>query len=134
MLVASRENSGTAVTINPNEIRFSQSSVNGSSDIAESMRNEGWVGEPIDVVKMPDGNYTAVDNTRVAAAREAGIDVQANVHAYDEALPSKYINRFTTKKGTPTTWGEAINLRIGKQNAAFRGENPYGSWNISNIN
>lgn len=29
-------------TINPNEIRYSQSSVNGSSDIIQSMKANGW--------------------------------------------------------------------------------------------
>lgn len=43
------------VTINPNEIRFSQSSVNGSVEIVESMKRNGWAGDPIDVVQMPDG-------------------------------------------------------------------------------
>ena len=37
-------------TINPNDIRFSQSSVNGSSPIVESMKRNGWQGDPIDVV------------------------------------------------------------------------------------
>ena len=40
------------------------------------------------------------------------------------------LKRFTTKKGTPSTWGEAIELRIGKQKAAFRNNNPNGSYNI----
>ena len=41
-------------TINPNDIRFSQSSVNGSSPIVESMKRNGWQGDPIDVVQMAD--------------------------------------------------------------------------------
>ena len=43
-----------ANTINPNDIRFSQSSVNGSSPIVESMKRNGWQGDPIDVVQMAD--------------------------------------------------------------------------------
>jgi len=121
-------------TINPNEIRYSQSSVNGSNDIIQSMRESGWRGAPIDVVEMPDGIYTTMDNTRVASAREAGIDVQANVHGYDELLPSEYIERFTTKKGVPKTWGEAIELRVGKQKASFRNGNPYGKFDMETIN
>ena len=50
-----------------NEIRYSQSSVNGSNDIIQSMRESGWKGEPIDVVEMPDGIYTTIDNTRVVS-------------------------------------------------------------------
>ena len=95
-------------TINPNDIRFSQSSVNGSSPIVESMKRNGWQGDPIDVVQMADGRLTTIDNTRVVAARQARIDVQANIHAYDELLPIEYIARFTTKKGVPKTWGEML--------------------------
>lgn len=119
--------------VNPNDIRFSQSSVNGSTEIVESMKKNGWVGDPIDVVRMPDNIYTTIDNTKVVAARQAGIDVQANIHAYDELLPAEYIERFTTKKGVPATWGDAIKLRIGKQNSTFRNNNPFGSYNMNNI-
>ena len=125
---------GGSTFINPNNIRYSQSSVNGSSDIIQSMRKNGWIGEPIDVVEMPDGVHTTIDNTRVVSAREAGIDVKANVHRYDDPLPSEYIERFTTKKGTPKTWGEAIELRVGKQKASFRNENPYGKFNMETVN
>jgi len=120
-------------TINPNEIRYSQSSVNGSNDIIQSMRESGWKGEPIDVVEMPDGIYTTIDNTRVASAREAGVNVKANVHGYNDPLPSEYIERFTTKKGVPKTWGEAIELRVGKQKASFRNGNPYGKFDMETI-
>ena len=98
--------SGTA-TINPNDIRFSQSSVNGASEIIDSMKAKGWDGDPIDVVRMPDGNLTTIDNTRVLAARYAEIDVQANVHAFDEVLPQDLdlIERLTTPKGVAQTWG-----------------------------
>ncbi|MDE7435401.1 MAG: hypothetical protein K2N01_06230, partial [Lachnospiraceae bacterium] len=122
-----------SITINPNEIRYSQSSVNGSNDIIQSMRENGWKGAPIDVVEMPDGIYTTVDNTRVVSAREAGINVQANVHSYNDPLPSEYIERFTTKRGTPKTWGEAIELRIAKQKASFKNGNPYGKFDIETI-
>ena len=94
--------SGTA-TINTNDIRFSQSSVNGASEIIDSMKAKGWDGDPIDVVRMPDGNLTTIDNTRVLAARYAEIDVQANVHAFDAVLPQDLdlIERLTTPKGVP---------------------------------
>ena len=108
-------------------IWFSQSSVNGSSPIVESMKRNGWQGDPIDVVQMADGRLTTIDNTRVVAARQARIDVQANIHAYDELLPIEYIARFTTKKGVPKTWGDAVELRIGKQKSSFRTDNLFGS-------
>jgi hypothetical protein len=113
--------------INTAEIRFSQSSVTGVAEIEASMRANGWQGPPIDVVRMPDGKLTAIDNTRVLAASRAGIDVQAVVHPFDEPLPTSQIERFTTKKGVPETWGDAVKLRLGKQSAAYRGLYPFGS-------
>lgn len=97
------------------------------------MKKHGWNGAPIDIVEMPDGKYTTIDNTRVVSARQAGINVEANIHSYNEALPSEYIERFTTKKGVPTTWGEAIELRVGKQKASFRNGNPFGSFEMIDI-
>lgn len=35
---------------------------------------------------MPDGKLTGMDNTRIAAAREAGIDVKASVRGFDDPL------------------------------------------------
>jgi hypothetical protein len=120
--------------VNPSEIRFSQTSVNGSDEIIASMKANGWKGDPIDVVRMPDGSLTTLDNTRVAAAREVGIDVQANVRSYDTPLPDQAtIDRFTTKKGVPKTWGEAIELRVGKQKADFRNNNPMGSFDLEKM-
>lgn len=120
--------------VNPSEIRFSQTSVNGSDEIIASMKANGWKGDPIDVVRMPDGSLTTLDNTRVAAARKVGIDVQANVRSYDTPLPNQAtIDRFTTKKGVPKTWGEAIELRVGKQKADFRNNNPMGSFDLEKI-
>ena len=124
--------SGTS-SVNPNEIRYSQSSVNGSEEIIASMKKSGWNGAPIDIVEMPDGIYTTIDNTRVASARQVGINVEANIHSYNEVLPSEYINRFTTKKGVHATWGEAIKLRVGKQKASFRSGNPFGAFEMENV-
>lgn len=72
------------------------------------MKSNGWKGDAIDIVKMPDGKYTTVDNTRVAAARDAGIDVKANVRSSNEVLPDNMVDRFTTKKGVPKTWKAKI--------------------------
>ena len=121
------------VSVNANEIRFSQSSVNGAEEIIISMKVNGWKGDPIDVIRMSDGKMTTIDNTRVVAAREAGIDVQAIIHDANEILPESLIDRFTTKKGVPKTWGEAIELRIGKQKASFRNNNPFGADTMERI-
>ena len=117
----------TVQSLDPNNIRFSQSSINGEKILIESMQKNGWNGEPIDVVLMKDNKLTTLDNTRVYSARKVGIDVKANVHEFNERLPEKFIKRFTTKKGVPSTWGEAVKLRIGKQNSSFRKSNPLGA-------
>lgn len=51
------------------------------------MKKNGWNGASIDIVEMPDGIYTTIDNTRVVSARQAGINVEANIHSYNEVLP-----------------------------------------------
>ncbi|WP_077605997.1 RHS repeat domain-containing protein [Salinivibrio sp. ML290] len=113
--------------LDPNSVRFSQNSVNGAGGLTESMNTNGWKGDPIDVVKMDDGGLTTIDNTRVLAASRAKVNVQAKIHGFNEPLPEDMIERFTTKKGVPSTWGEAIKLRIGKQSAGFRNKYPNGS-------
>ncbi|NJQ03181.1 hypothetical protein HCK00_22255 [Streptomyces sp. PLAI1-29] len=100
------------------------------------MAQNGWKGEePVDVVMMPDGKLTSVDNRRVLGAKKAGVDVQAHIRGFDEPLPQEMIaiERFNTKRATPTTWGEAVMARIDKQGATYRNSNPFGSsitsWN-----
>ncbi|WP_176700595.1 VENN motif pre-toxin domain-containing protein, partial [Gilliamella sp. App4-10] len=128
-------------TLNPNEIRFSQNTVSYNKvergtdmkytydDLVTNMKTNGWKDEPVDVIKMPDGKFTSMDNTRIAAAREAGIDIKANVKHFDDKLSLAEVNRFSDpKKGfVPTTWGEAITGRINKQSGGFSKNNPYGS-------
>lgn len=122
-------------SISPETIRYSQTSVNGSAEIIESMKEHGWKGDPIDVVRMDDGQLTTLDNTRVVAARAAGIDVKANVHGYNDPLPNQAtIDRFTTPRGgAPRTWGQAVENRIGKQLSGFRRRSPRGSYNMGKI-
>ena len=91
------------------------------------MKQNGWKGDPIDAVRMPDGKLTTIDNTRVLVARNAGIDVKANVYNYNDLLPANLVERFTTPKRVPTTWGEAISLKIGKQNSLYRNTYLFGS-------
>jgi hypothetical protein len=94
----------------------------------------GWKGDPIDVVQRNDGKLSTLDNTRVVAARQSGIDVQANIHIYNDQLPDSLVGRFTTQKGVPTTWGDAVELRIGKQNSDFRNTFPFGTFDLPKIN
>jgi len=119
---------GASKSVDPKSIRFSQNSVNGADDIAASMRANGWQGDAIDVVRMPDGKLTTLDNTRVLAADQAGINVSARIHNYSDPLPSNFVERFTTKRGgTPSTFGDAAQNRIGNQNKIYRETYPSGS-------
>jgi filamentous hemagglutinin len=69
------------------------------------MQTNGWKGDPIDVVRMPDGRLTSIDNTRISAARDSGIDVQAKVRPFDSLLTKDEIARFTKGSQVPSTWG-----------------------------
>lgn len=117
------------VVLSPYEIRHCQSSVNGAQEIINSMKAKGWLGDAIDVVKMSDGKLTSVDNTRILAAKQAGINVKARVHAGTDPLPPEFAVRFKSKKGLiPDTWEDAVLNRISKQNSAYRKNNPTGSY------
>lgn len=39
-------------------------------------------GDPMNVIRMPNGGLTPIDNTRVVAVWQAGIDVQARQYVY----------------------------------------------------
>ncbi len=91
------------------------------------MRTNGWKGDPVDVVRMPDSRLTSIDNTRISAAREAGIDVQANVRAFDSPLTVSEIGRFTKGSQIPSTWGDAVTIRINSQTGGFGVKYPYGA-------
>jgi len=132
-----------AVSIAADEIRFSQNSVSFNKvdratgqpftydNLVTDMRTNGWRGDPVDVIKMPDGRLTSMDNTRITAAREAGIDVKANVHSFDEPLPENMVEqrRFEIAQ----TWGEAITGRINKQTGSFGEINPDGSLELPHL-
>ena len=122
--------------VNSIEIRFSQSTVSAKKvrydditgnkfiytfdEIVNSMKTNGWQGEPINVVKMPDGSLTAIDNTRLLAARKAGIDAKVKIHDYDAAIPKADARNYTAEgKLEPKTWGEAISTRISVQHDKY---------------
>jgi hypothetical protein len=109
-------------------IRFSQGSVNGFTEVLESMQKNGWKGDPIDIVKMEDGIFTTVDNTRLLAAQEAGINVKANAHSFNDVIPEEVAKRFANKEGQlPKTWGEAVKNRMANQNSSYKAENVSGN-------
>ena len=94
------------------------------------MKTQGWKGDPVDVVRMPDGSLSSIDNTRILAAREAGIDAKVTIRSMDEQLPQVMIDekRFTYKGQVAETWGEAMQIRIMRQKGNFATENPLGSY------
>lgn len=126
-------------TLDPSGIRFSQTTVKQQgatvNGIADSMRRNGFIPEPepgkfLDVVRMSDGGLTTLDNTRILAARRAGVNVEARLFNFDDALPNdpRFIERFIGPKGqVPTTFGEAVLNRIGNQSGKFRRVHPLGS-------
>ena len=129
----------SALNLSPYEIRFSQNSVSFGKvdratgqaftydDLVASMRTNGWKGDSVDVVRMPDKVLTSIDNTRIRAAREAGIDVQANVRPFESPLTMDEIGRLTRGGQAPKTWGDAIMIRINSQSGGFGVKYPYGA-------
>ena len=132
-------NSGLSeiASLNANEVRLSQKTVSynkidratGNSytydDLVNSMRTNGWKGDPVDVVRMPDGKLTSMDNTRITAAREAGVDVQAQIRNFDEQLSRQM--QIDRNWQSYDTWGEALTARIQAQGNKFSNANPYGA-------
>ncbi|QXI40112.1 hypothetical protein [Pseudomonas xantholysinigenes] len=65
-----------AATYAADDIRFSQNSVSFNKtdrvsgtnytydDLVQSMKTNGWKGDPVDVLKMHDGKLTSMENTR----------------------------------------------------------------------
>lgn len=106
----------------PDAIRFSQKSVNKATTekYITSMSQHGWKGDPIDVVHMPDGGLTTLDNRRLVAARQTGTPVHANVHAHDAPFPPERVpegpsNLRDRQGNVPDTYGQAVHSRIAGQ-------------------
>ena len=107
--------------INPQNIFFTQKSMGENyKDIVQSFKKYGWVGKPVDVIKTKNGEYISIDNRRIAAAREAGIDVHAVVHNLDEPLTRGKQVQYQVQSPSlkeqvviyPKTWGEAVYNRL----------------------
>ncbi|WP_430511448.1 DUF637 domain-containing protein [Pannonibacter phragmitetus] len=110
------------LTLDPAEVSFSQATVSGGisdgmslADLVASMRKDGWKGEAIDIVNMPDGAPTSMDNRRLLAARQAGVPIEAVVRNASDPLSPAEATRFRVGNITPKTWGEAIELRVLRQ-------------------
>ena len=124
--------------LDANDIRFSQNTVSFNkkdrltgenytyNDLVASMKKDGWKGDAVDVVRMPDGKVTSFDNTRISAARDAGIDVKASIHYPNDPLPTEMIK--SGRFGEAKTWGEALSNRINNQKPkSFGSNNPNGT-------
>ncbi len=69
-------------------VRFSQTTITSPtrlkgviitlSDLVETFRRDGYVSDPIEVVPMSDGELTSLDNRRLWAAQQAGLE---SIHA-----------------------------------------------------
>ena len=107
-------------TINPNDIYFTQKSIGKNyKDILQSFRDIGWQGKPVDLIRSKSGKLISIDNRRIAAAREANIDVHAIIHNSSEPLTLGKQMQFRiehpiTKEviAKPNTWGEAVYNRL----------------------
>ncbi len=125
--------------MNLSDVRYTQQTVSIKSgdgtpvlDIAYQMKNNGWdlsKGAP-DLIKLDDG-FMTLDHRRLVAADWAGLDqIPANIHSFNEALPSSFTQskcfqsfespvdfsdistRTTFYKGDlPETWGQAGMIR-----------------------
>lgn len=134
-------NYGKTISIDPTRLSFSQATVSHQkggkaynyNSMVDSMKREGWNGDLVDIVIMPNDTVTSMDNTRILAAREANIDLKAKVRDFNTPLTKAESERFKVNGKTPNTWGEAIKLRVEKQ-ASQKGtpdnwsiQFPYGS-------
>ena len=83
-------NYGKTISLDPTKLSFSQATVSyqkggkpyNYESMVKSMQKDGWNGDPVDIVIMPNGTATSMDNTRILAAREAGVNVQVKIRRF----------------------------------------------------
>lgn len=135
-------------------VRFSQSTISGPTrlrgaeltlqDLVAAFAHDGYSSDPIQVVRMPDGRLTSLDNRRLWAAAQAGLQViPAIAREASELLVSPKQRRSLLLRrplvdedgvmGTrgrvvlptghlPSTLGEAVLCRCANQLAGPNGE------------
>jgi hypothetical protein len=86
-------------------------------DLLTSMINNGWQGELADLVRMPHGKLTSMNNTRITADREAKIGFQGVEFSYGEALTPEIQN--ARGWSDCNTWRQAITAGINNQSKIF---------------
>jgi hypothetical protein len=122
--------SGREMFIKPSPVRFTQEWVSyTSSDKVNTLDTTGRTARiapeqlpAMDVVVMPDGRLTSLDNRRLTAAQLYNAEsVKVVIHDSNDMLPNAdTVKRFTWDGNKPTTWSEAAAVRIFKQGADFR--------------
>lgn len=90
--------SSRSIELPTDSVRFSQSTVGERTRLGEVeillgqlvgvFNRRGFVSEPIEVVAMPDGRLTSIDNRRLLAAQLAGLAlIPAILHRADTPMP-----------------------------------------------
>jgi hypothetical protein len=131
---------GRGLWVDAREIRWSQESVSYAKSanayrikydldsMATQFKTYAEAIPAIDVVRMPDGRLTALDNSRLTVRADQGGSIKANIFSYDEIIADpKYATRFVSEGVTPETYGQAVLNRIMEQRSAFSSVYPYGS-------
>lgn len=81
----------------------------------------------VDVVEMPDGQLTSLDNRRLLAARETKAQIFARVVEGDMPVPGDQSGRFTMNGRNPEVMSEAVQNRVAQQRPASTARaNPNG--------
>ena len=135
--------SGRQMMVNPREVRFTQEWVSyNSSDKVNTLDTTGPTVKTstqslpaIDVMVMPDGRLSSLDNRRLTAAQLYEADsIKVIIHAPGDALPdARTVRRFAWENYQPQTWGEAAAVRIYKQGSEFRDAFRQGSTVIPTV-
>ena len=143
--------SGREMFIDPRDIRFTQDWVRYKSSPDENGRRYTLdemgrtasatpeVLPALDVVVMPDGRLTSIDNRRLTAAQGYGAEqVKVRIRAGEDVLTTNEVRRLSWKDadGTtyfPRTWAEAIRTRIVKQGPEFNSAFRFGSPEIPRV-
>lgn len=74
------------------------------------------------MVRTPDGSLVAMDNTRLAVARELGINkIPVTIRRMDEAIPGSMRHRKDFRDAE--TWGDALRSRTGNNRLGEGGTN-----------
>lgn len=128
--VITKVHSNGLFAVPPNEVRFTQGSASYYSfnkmytidSNAKLVAKDPKRLPEIDVVVMPDGGLTSLDNRRLASARLSNAkEVYIRLHGFDDPLPTadriktlSWYDRSRKELLAPVTWGDAANIRMAK--------------------